>query len=127
VTFAFTQGGERGGPCINSFLKEGISPRDAAKKLAEMFHIGQEKAPAHTEKGPVTHIEKPSVNNLLDDSSSASGVKYMKDVEVWFDSLIRRGDQEDDAQYRKRLLNAIKSRLIESYRNGKKSLAAWLT
>jgi hypothetical protein len=48
----------------------------------------------------------------------------MQEVEAWFEGLIKRGDQEDDTQYRKRLLNGIKGRLVESYRSGQKSKAA---
>jgi hypothetical protein len=45
-------------------------------------------------------------------TNSSSGVKYMQEVEAWFDELIKRGEQENDAQYRKRLLNGIKTRLV---------------
>jgi len=48
----------------------------------------------------------------------------MQEVEAWFDSIIRRGDQETDEQYRKRMLNALKMKLAESYRSGRKFLAA---
>ena len=48
----------------------------------------------------------------------------MQEVEAWFDSTILRGDQATDEQYRKRILNAQKGKLVESYRSGMKSLAA---
>jgi hypothetical protein len=48
----------------------------------------------------------------------------MKEVEAWFDATIQRGEEEDDSQYRKRVLTAIKSRLVESYKNGQRSMAA---
>jgi hypothetical protein len=48
----------------------------------------------------------------------------MAGVDQWFDAIVRRGDKESDEQYRKRMLKEIKARLIDSYRSGKKSLAA---
>jgi hypothetical protein len=110
-------GGKRGGDGINFVaLMDGISQLDAAKKLADLFHIGnqlttsskpivnQEKAPTHIEKGPVSPIEKPDANNSQYPNTGSGSVKYMQEVESWFDSIIRRGDQETDEQYRKRLL-----------------------
>lgn len=67
-----------------------------------MFHIGQEKAPAHIKKGPVSPVEKPSANDSRYPKTGSGCVKYMQEVEAWFDSIIRRGDQETDEQYRKR-------------------------
>jgi len=129
--------GKRGGDAINFVaLMEGISQLDAAKKMAKVFHIdnqlttstkpivNQEKAPTHIEKGPVSPIEKPDANDSQYPNTGSSSVKYMQEVESWFDSIIRRGDQETDEQYRKRLLNALKGKLIESYRSGKRSVAA---
>jgi hypothetical protein len=57
-------------------------------------------------------------------STSNDSFKYMKEVEAWFDATIQRGEEEDDSQYRKRVLTAIKSRLVESYKNGQRSMAA---
>lgn len=67
-----------------------------------MFHIGQEKAPALIEKGPVSPIEKLSANNSQYPKTGSGCVKYMQEVEAWLDSIIRRDDQETDEQYRKR-------------------------
>ena len=89
-----------------------------------MLHIGQEKAPALIEKGPVSPIDKLSANNPQYPKTESGCVKYMQEVEAWFDSIIRRGDQETDEQYRKRVLNALKMKLAESYRSGRKFLAA---
>jgi hypothetical protein len=117
-------GAKRGGDAIKFVaLMEGVSQLDAAKKLAEMFQIGHEKAPAYIEKGPVSPIEKPDERSL-DNTPRSESVKYMQEVEVWFDSIILCGDQETDEQYRKRVLNAIKTGLHESYKNGQKSRAA---
>jgi len=48
----------------------------------------------------------------------------MISIEIWFDELFRRGAQEDDAKFRKRVLNGIKGRLVESYRAGQKTRVA---
>lgn len=130
-------GGKRGGDCINLVaLLDGMSQLDAAKKLANLFHIdnqlttstkpivNQQKTASHIEKPPVSPIEKPDTKNSQNINTGSGSVKYMQEVEVWFDSIFRRGDQEDDMQYRKRLLNAIKTRLVESYRSGQRSKAA---
>ena len=64
-----------------------------------MFYTGQEKAPALIEKGLVSPIEKPSANDSQYPKTGSGCVKYMQEVEAWFDSIIRRGDQESDEQY----------------------------
>lgn len=118
-------GGKRGGDAINFVaLMDGISQLDAAKKLAEMFHIGQIKTASHIEKPSVAPIEKPHAKDSLDNTSSNSGVKYMQEVEAWFHTLIVRGDQENDVDYWARILKAVKTRLVESYRSGQRSKAA---
>jgi hypothetical protein len=46
-------------------------------------------------------------------------------VEAWFNELlIARGDQESEVDYWERLKMSIKSKLVESFRKGKRSLAA---
>lgn len=126
-------GGKKGGDVINFVaLKEGISQLDAAKKLATWFGIAdaakpatkQEKAPPHIEKGPVAPIEKPHAKDSQNPTTSASGVKYMQEIEAWFNEMIVRGDQEDDVDYWDRIKKAVKSKLVESYRNGQKTKAA---
>jgi hypothetical protein len=51
-------------------------------------------------------------------------VKYMQEIDAWFDALFKRGGCETDLEYWKRTRNGVKSKLVESFRNGKKSLAA---
>jgi hypothetical protein len=48
----------------------------------------------------------------------------MQEVEEWFNNLIVRGDLESDVDYWERLKKSFKSKLVESFRNGKKSLAS---
>jgi hypothetical protein len=45
----------------------------------------------------------------------------MQEVDAWFDGLMKRGEGEDEAAYWKRFRNGVKSKRIESYRNGKKA------
>lgn len=71
----------------------------ATEKQHAMFYTGQEKAPALIEKGLVSPIEKPSANDSQYPKTGSGCVKYMQEVEAWFDSIIRRGDQESDEQY----------------------------
>ncbi len=69
----------------------------------------QEKTPPNTQAGVGVENSSP-----LDPTSNPSNGKgYMKDVDVWFDSLV--SDQPDW----KIIKNAVKGRLIESYKAGK--------
>lgn len=114
-------GGKKGGDCINFVAaKERISQLAAAHKLAEWFHI-TEKTPAHIEKGP--NKTKPA-KDYQDDNPSQVGVKYMALIDTWFDTTFKQGEQESHVEYRTRVLKALKSKLIESYRAGQKAKAA---
>ena len=48
----------------------------------------------------------------------------MQEVEAWFDSIIQRAEQENDVDYWARILKAVKTKLVESYRSGQKSKVA---
>jgi hypothetical protein len=80
------------------------------------------RTPQHMASG---YSETHSAKDSLESSASRESAKYMQEVEAWFDSTILRGDQETDEQYRKRVLNALKGKLVESCRSGRNSLAAW--
>ena len=57
------------------------------------------------------------------DTNSLSGAvkpRYMQEIDQWFDEVIVHGDQEDEESYFKRLRNAIKAKLIESFRSGER-------
>ena len=58
-----------------------------------------------------------------DPSTGSDSVKYMQEVDAWFDALFKRGQTETDLEYWKRCRNGVKAKLVESLRNGKKSLA----
>jgi DNA primase len=123
--------GGKGGDVINFVaLMENCSQHDAAKRLSEWFHVPETQKPG-------THIEHraseksrigKSQKNSSDHTSPSGSVKvdtkgYMQDVDRWFDEMIARGDQEDDEQYLHRVRNAVKSRLVLSFRNGKRVAA----
>lgn len=120
--------GGKGGDVINFVaLMENCSQHDAAKKLADWFHVPEtSKAAPRMEKRPdeKAHIEQSQRTESKPTSSNGnhkSDTKgYMQDVDRWFDEMIARGDQEDDEQYLHRIRNAVKSRLVLSFRNGKR-------
>jgi DNA primase len=124
------QAGCKGGDTINFVaLMDNSSQLAAAKKLAGWFGIGEASKPTTTQtKTPERMAKGSSDTNLQKATSeltnSSSGVKYMQDVAAWFDELMKRGEQEDESQYRKRLLNGIKTKLVESYKSGQRSKAA---
>jgi hypothetical protein len=129
--------GAKGGDTINFVaLMENCSQHDAAKKLAEWFHIG-----SNSDGQPIVNKEKParpiakrgsekvpkdtSQRTVSNGSSPSGSVKtdtkgYMEDVDRWFDEMIARGDQESDGAYLHRIRNAVKARLVLSFRNGKR-------
>ena len=110
-------GGRRGGDVIDLVaLLEDCRMREAAEKLAEWFGI---KSAPRMEERRVSPKEHASSKGYSDHKpASDSGQKYMADVERWFRELNVRREGENDAAYEKRVLNGIKSKLIESYRNG---------
>ena len=81
----------------------------------------QTKTASHTER-PLTdtNLQRATSKN----SSSQVSVKHMQEIEVWFDSIIQRGEQENDVGYWARILKAVKSRLHESYKAGQRSKVA---
>ena len=67
-----------------------------------------------------TRADNPS---QPDHSVVAQPVKYMQEVDWWFDELTKRGASESDFEFWARVHNGVKAKLIESYRNGKKEAA----
>jgi hypothetical protein len=113
--------GVKGGDTINFVaLMENCSQHAAAQKLSEWFHVPEDKKAAQpiaarpskqpSSKGATSNGSRPSID-----------VKgYMSDVDAWFDEMIARGEKESDEEYRHRVRNAVKCRLVQSFRNGKK-------
>lgn len=100
----------------------GPREKEAAEKLALWFGVGKEKAASRMEARPVSieHHQK----TYPEPSTGSDSVKYMQEIDVWFDALFRRGEKETDLEYWKRCQNGVKSKLVESFRDGKKSLVA---
>jgi hypothetical protein len=48
---------------------------------------------------------------------------FMQQIEMWFADLIKLKDNESDGEYHKRVLNGVKAKILDSYRNGKKAAA----
>ena len=127
-------GGKRGGDVINFVaLMERCREKDAAQKLADWYGVAESittsktatlhklstetKTPAHIEQGrKPTELQQ---NAIEKPSTSSDSVKYMASVDAWYDEVVKRGDQESDEDYRKRILKAIKQKLLESFRSGK--------
>jgi len=112
--------GKRGGDVINFVASmENCREKEAAQKLSDWYGIGKEKpAPQIGKRVDVPHIE--THHKEQQEPSIASGsVKYMAEIDAWYDITFKRLDSEADDAYRKRTLNAIKGKLVESYRNGK--------
>lgn len=116
-------GGKRGGDVINFVAAmENCREKDAAQKLADWYGVGKEKAVPRMETRPVSKTEHQKT--YPEPSTSSDSVKYMAAIDDWFDGLFKRGEKETDLEYWKRTRNGVKSKLVESFRNGKKSLAA---
>lgn len=88
---------------------------EAAHKLTDWFP--QKKAPQNGGPG-VPHGDSGSQSHPT--PSTGNGKGYMKVIDEWFEQTIRRGDLEtDDEAYYHRIKNAIKTKLLDSYRAGK--------
>lgn len=116
--------GKKGGDVINLVaLLDHCSEGDAAKKLSEMFNVGNEKAAQHIAARPKRNeTSKGTEKNRTSPSESVKPDTkgYMADVDAWFDELVKRGTNETDEIYLKRLRNGVKAKLIESFKTGKR-------
>jgi len=116
--------GVKGGDVINFVaLMENCGQKQAAQKLADWYAVGQTKTAPRMEKPSAQPtIKRPNQNCGTSRDSVKSG--YMKDLEGWFDGVSVRQIDESVEDHRKRFLNAIKSKMVESYRAGQNSAAA---
>jgi DNA primase len=118
-----SNGGKRGGDVINFVAAmEKSREKEAAEKLASWFGVGKEKAASRMEARPVSTDRHQKT--YPDPSTGSDSVKYMQEIDAWFDALFKRGEKETDLEYWKRCRNGVKTKLVDSFRNGKKSLAA---
>lgn len=110
--------GKKGGDVISFVaLKEGITDKDAAAKLAQWFNIKKE---AEHIARPSSEVNNPQKEQKYSNKSSDSGKGYIHAVDAWLEELTQRVEGEDDAAFWKRVKNGIKSKLIESFRNGQR-------
>jgi hypothetical protein len=83
--------------------------------LVDWLEGAQQKTPAATLASPGVRADNPSppdhTSSAGNGNSNPKG--YMKDVDMWFDSLI------SDPPDWKKMRTAVKTRLIESWKNGK--------
>jgi hypothetical protein len=112
--------GDKWGDCINLVMTlDNLGAKAAAERLEGWFPKGN-PAPSYRESPEGRKGKKTPPHHTSDSTSSSdSGKGYMAQVDAWFDEVSIRAIDEDDAAYRKRLLNAIKEELIRSYRRGK--------
>jgi hypothetical protein len=114
--------GDKWGDCINLVMTlDKLGAKAAAERLDGWFPK-ENAAPSHGETRQDGKEKKPPTphHHTRNDTSQSDSVKgYMGKIDAWFDELFVRAIDEDDAAYRRRLLSAIKERLLESYRAGK--------
>jgi len=108
-------GGKQGGDVISLVAAlEGIKPFEAATKLVEWFGTPNgNPAPKKPERKEV------DLGGNLPETITKD-MPYMAQVEQWWAKLRKLQDGENDGEYEKRVLNGIKAKMLESYRNGKK-------
>jgi hypothetical protein len=112
--------GRKGGNTLDFvMLMERGTLQEAAQKLVEWFGE-RESAPHMERRDPVA----PNGNNQKDQPDHSKPVepvklRYMEQIDQWFDVLIIRGDLEEEADYWHRIRNGVKSKLIESFKSGK--------
>jgi len=93
-------------------ILEACGPRDAAERILRWFRLDLQEPPKN--KAPSAEAQ-PSARDT-------NGKGYMKEVDVWFDELTERRNEERNADFWKRVRNGVKSRLLESYKNGRVSI-----
>jgi hypothetical protein len=112
--------GKRGGDVISFVaLKEGITDKAAAEKLAQWFNIKKEASHMET---PVPEVKKqPQRTHQNPSTSSDSGKGYMHELKLRMDEVIKRGEQEAEPDYLSRLAKWFMSEIHLSFRNGKRA------
>jgi hypothetical protein len=113
---------------------ENCRERDAAQKLADWYGVGDpvttpkngngqksatKTAPLGEERSGVEVLTDNPHNRSLDRTSPDRAVKYMEGIDGWFDKLFELTDDMKTDEFWKRVRNGVKSKLIESYKNGK--------
>lgn len=116
-------GGKRGGDIINFVSTfRGCTQREAALLIVEWFGRKPEGKKAPSSNGAMSeendaHANREPVN--ANAQAEPVKVRYMQEVDKWFDGLMLRANNETDEAYWKRTRNGVKAKLLESYKNGK--------
>jgi len=97
---------------------ENIGARTAAVKLDGWFPK-ENPAFSHGESREDGEGKQSLPHHTSEPTSQAGDVKCVASIEPWFDQVSKR--VPDAAEYCKRVLEAIKSQLIQSYKAGQKS------
>lgn len=115
--------GKKGGDVINFVaLMERCGAKEAAQRLSRWYGIGQKEAPQRMAEGQSTTSTTVHQKSNPDSSTPTDNVKYMQGIDTWFDELFKRREKEVDVDYWKRIRNGVKTKLIESFRNGKRQV-----
>jgi hypothetical protein len=114
-------GGKKGGDVINFVaLMENCRERDAAQKLADWYGLNGNKTASQIVKRVVQEASITPFPDIPDTTSPAvAGKGYIQSLDAWFDELFGIGPELKDDPFWKKCRNAVKSKCIESYKNGK--------
>jgi hypothetical protein len=129
--------GKEGGNILDFVCKmEQCTLPEGARRMMEWFGAKPETQSALTNGSNGTSakpaIETPSSREVPRDNPKPEGclpeamvkeLPFMQQIEMWFADLIKLRDNESDGEYHKRVLNGVKAKILDSYRNGKKAAA----
>jgi hypothetical protein len=114
--------GEKWGDCINLVMAlDGLQPKAAAEKIAGWFP--NEKAAPRNGERQVQEVTAHHHHHKQDDTSSSASVKasgYIHALDDWFNELFELGPELIDDPFWKERRNAVKTKCLESFNNGKK-------
>jgi hypothetical protein len=119
--------GKKGGDVIDFVrLMEDCDILNAAKKLLEWFpETGKPQANVPPHRNAKTNGNGNGHNPLGTlPEHMVKELPFMQQIEVWWAGVIRLKDNESDLDYHKRILGAIKQKVLESFRNGKLAAAS---
>lgn len=99
----------------------GVSIREAAIELAEMFNV-QAEPPAKVPVKAAAKTSEASPAPVAKVEPATEKVGYIRALDGWLDEVLN--PTEPIADWKKKTKNAVKAKLIESYRNGQNNRAA---
>ncbi|MGB8006428.1 MAG: CHC2 zinc finger domain-containing protein [Terriglobales bacterium] len=112
-------GGKKGGDVINFVaVMESCRERDAAQKLADWYGLDGNKKGEHMARPP-HEVNQPHEAQPDHNPPSDNGKGYIHALDGWFNELFGLGPELVNDEFWKKCRNAVKSKCIESFRNGK--------